>query len=70
MNDYWLSAQVQWRTEDIRREFAHIRLAQSVSPSKSSSRSTRLLRAIRFTPAKREKGGSHERAGRAILAVD
>ena len=70
MNDFWLSAQAQWRADDIRREMTNIRLAQSVDPSNPSPRFTRLLRAIKITTAKRDKGGSHERAGRAILAVD
>ena len=70
MNDYWLSAQAQWRVKDIRREFAHIRLAQSVSPMRVSPRFSKLTTIVGIVQKPKMKGDSHERAGRAILAVD
>ena len=70
MNDYWLSAEAQYRADDIRREMEGIHRAQSIRPSKSTPLISRLLSAIKIAAFRQKRETSHERAGRAILAVD
>ena len=72
MNDFWLAKiTAETRTQDIRREMANIRLAQSVNPTKRRSLQLgRLLSIVKPRPGQNEKGETHGSADYSILAVD